>query len=91
MKKQEEKAREVIEDLFPDDSGKSIMQKLSDEINLNFNGFEFPKDFIKSRINEKGDFILRIGWRDLHLDKNANIIGSGTDLEIIEKYSIVEN
>lgn len=69
----------------------STMQKLSDLINLHFNGFEFPKGFIKSRINKNGDFILRIGWRDLHLDKDANLIGSGTDLELIDKYEIIEH
>ncbi|MBC8384169.1 MAG: hypothetical protein H8E57_01465 [Candidatus Cloacimonetes bacterium] len=92
MNEQEKKAREVIEEMLPDDNlENSIMQKLSDEINLHFKGFEFPKDFIKSRINEKGDFILRIGWRDLHLDKNANLIGSGTDLELIDEYEIIKN
>lgn len=70
---------------------KPIMQKLVNSINSCFKGFEFPKDFVKARTNEKGHFILRIGWRDLHLDKDANSIGSGTDLELIDKYEIIEN
>lgn len=70
---------------------KPIMKKIAELINLHFDGFEFPKGFIKSRTNERGDFILRIGWRDLHLDKNANLIGSGKDLELIDKYEIIKN
>lgn len=60
-------------------------------INENYKGFEFPENFIKSRTNENGDFILRIGWRELHLDKDAEFIGSGKDLELLEKYKIFEN
>ncbi|MBT3721360.1 hypothetical protein HOG47_06955 [archaeon] len=87
MKNTDKEVRDVIENLLPDEEP---LQKLSNLINITFSGFGFPKRFINSRINKNGDLILKIGWRDLHLDKNANFIGNGTDLELLDRYKIIE-
>lgn len=50
----------------------------------------FPKDFIKARVNEQGDFCLRIGWRDIQLKADGSFIGCGSDLKLMKKYSIIE-
>ncbi len=64
------------------------MKNLIDELNKQFNIESFPKDFIKAHTNENGDFCLRIGWRDIQLDKDGDFIGAGSDLKLMQKYCI---
>lgn len=53
--------------------------------------FGFPDDFVKAKINKQGDLCLRIGWRDIQVGNDGVLIGSGSDLELMKKYTVIEN
>ena len=66
-----------------------MVKKIVDAINKEFGVVTgFPKNFVKARTNTDGDFILRIGGRDIQLDSTGKFIGAGTDLELNDKYSV---
>lgn len=56
------------------------VEKLVEEINENFGTPFLPDGFVEARINHQGDFVLRIGTRDVQLESDGKWVGSGTDL-----------
>lgn len=65
------------------------VERLVEEINKNFGEPFLPKDFVEARINHQGDFILRIGTRDLQLESDGKFVGAGTLLT--KYYEITEH
>jgi hypothetical protein len=53
------------------------LQKLVDEINRNFVP-PFVDVHVWARLNERGDFILHIGPRDMQLREDGTFVGAGT-------------
>lgn len=47
-----------------------------------------PEDFVKAHMTEDGGLTLRIGWRDVQLRADGTWVGEGTDVELLEKYTI---
>ena len=57
------------------------LENIVPEINRVFSSkFGFASGYVKAWINKTGDFNLRIGKRDLQVDKEGKFIGSGTTL-----------
>lgn len=60
---------------------RNALLKLAENINRCFTpAFGFPEDFVRARVNEKGDFFLYIGIRDLQVRSDGSFTGQGTDL-----------
>ena len=51
-------------------------------------GDALPKDFVKAHTTEDGGLVLRIGWRDVQVKADGTWVGEGTDVELLEKYTI---
>ncbi len=67
------------------------MKNLANQINKAFgNAFGFPKDFVHAHSNNRGELILRIGCRDLQVDRDGGFIGQGTDYEMKNKIKFVK-
>ena len=56
------------------------VEKLVEEINKNFKVSWMPDDFVSAAIRPNGDFVLKIGERDLQLRSNGDFVGSGRDV-----------
>lgn len=67
------------------------MEPFIHEINKAFKDKNFPENFVEAHINNQGDFCLRIGWRDIQLKATGEFIGCGSDIELMKKYTVIEN
>lgn len=54
-------------------------------------GDTLPKDFVKAHMTEDGGLSLRIGCRDVQVRADGTWVGEGTNVEILEKYSLREH
>ena len=55
-------------------------ERLVEEINKNFKVSYMPDGFVSAKINHQGDFVLKIGERDMQLRSNGDFVGAGRDL-----------
>jgi len=53
-----------------------------------FKNDALPKDFVEAHITYGGGLFLRIGWRDVQLRADGTWVDEGTDVELLEKYTI---
>ncbi len=66
-----------------------LLKKVADEINRCFKDPFLPNGFVSARINDRGDFVLQIGTRDMQLRDDGSFVGAGTDLT--RHFDIVEH
>jgi len=64
------------------------VEVLVEEINKHFKAPFLHDGFVSAKINHQGDFVLKIGARDMQLRSNGKFVGAGTDWTI--GYHIVE-
>jgi len=64
----------------------SFISKAVTQINKDFGEPFLPKGFVHASTNDDGDFLLRIGSRDIIIKSDGSSVGAGTELSI--KWSI---
>ena len=65
------------------------LERLAGQINQCFGEPFLPKGFVSARVNDQGDFILRVGARDVQVRNDGSWVGQGTDLT--RRFDIVEH
>lgn len=56
-------------------------QKLAEVMNKEFGAPFLPEDHVRACVKDNGNFVLIIGRRDIELNSNGVIVGSGTFLK----------
>lgn len=70
---------------------RKVLEKLADQINKNFTeDFGFPKDFVCAKVADDGCFSLRIGDRDIQVTENGSLVGTGTDINLMQRYTVID-